>query len=442
MAAEPAEPPERPPAPYRLELGLPAAAAVRLLRHPAIAQRRAGRSRSKAVALAWPGRAKAPPSRFTGRCTSLALAGPVQLELLQGQLSGGAEAQPHAHLALSGEAMAVLGLARALAADLALLPAPELSAQALALAGQAPLPAPQGAARITPGSTVEAALLEVMAHLLAVMRHQAPQCRADAGPEGVHQMRVALRRLRAALRNFRPALRSAELDAFDKALGALARRLGPARDWDVFGAGLGARLAAMLPGEKRLAPLLKAAEARRQAGYAALAEVLHGPAFRLLVLDGLALLALRPWRAQADAAALLDQPAATFGAALLAKRWRKLQQQGEDFASLDTEALHALRLSGKRLRYLAEIFAPLWPGKPARRWLRRLAAVQERLGLANDIAVARGLLAELRAGTPRAGAWAVGLAEGLAVAQLCDSRTEAEETWEKLRDTNPFWDRT
>ena len=37
-------------------------------------------------------------------------------------------------------------------------------------------------------------------------------------------------------------------------------------------------------------------------------ETLDGPGFRRLILDGLALVALRPWRTEAQPAELLDQP--------------------------------------------------------------------------------------------------------------------------------------
>lgn len=381
-----------------------------------------------------------PLAAFTGRRTLLNLGG-LELELLQGRLRAVADEQPVARLRLAGEAGAVLALACQLAEDLPLLPGPDLAELGRALArGELPRPRRSGAAEVAPGGTVEDALVQVIGHLLEVMLHHAPLCRPEAGPVGVHQCRVALRRLRSALRNFRPAARCPELDAFDKDLGALARRLGPARDWDVFLGGLGARLGAALPEDKRLAQLLKAADSRRLAAYAALREALDGAGFRRLALDGIALLETRPWRAVETPSPLLDHPADEFASALLEKRWGKLAAEGAAIATLDAEALHELRLGGKRLRYTAELFAPLWPGKTARRFLRRLAEVQETLGLANDIAVARQLVATLLAGAPAASPWAVGLAEGFALAQLRNTRAEGEEAWEKLRDARHFWD--
>ncbi len=384
-----------------------------------------------------------PLAAFSGRRSLLHLPGdpPLELALLRGQLRAVAAESATARLSLGGPPGAVLALARRLATDLPLLPGPDLAEAGRALAQQdAPRPRRRGAPLLEANASVEAAVVGVIGHLLEVMLHQATLCLPGRGPEGVHQMRVALRRLRSALRNFRPAIGCPAVAGFDRELAALARKLGPARDWDVFLAGLGASLASALPGDRRCAQLLKAAAARRAAGYQSLRAELDSAGFRHLVLDGLALAVLRPWRAEATPAALLEEPVAGFGARLLDKRWRRLCRQGEAAETLDAAALHDLRLGCKRLRYAAELFAPLWPGKPARRFLRRLAAAQEALGEANDLAVARGLVAGLLSGTPAAGPWAVGVAEGLVLGRAGGTRALALKSWEKLRDARPFWD--
>jgi triphosphatase len=480
---------------FILDLAMPPEAAARLLRHPAIAARRIGRARSGAEDVIWldsaegslagqglvleqrrraepalrrslpaadapslPGfseLAKAEPldnritetpvpfAALTGRRSLLQLAGepPIELELLQGRLRAVADEQPIARLRIAGEPGAALALARLLATELPLLPAPDLAELGRALAQQAsPRPRRKGAPAVARQASVETAAIGVIGHLLEVMLHQAPLCTQEKGPEGVHQLRVALRRLRSALKIFRPAIHCPEVEAFDQELRALANRLGPARDWDVFLGGLGAELAAALPEEKRCAQLLKAASARRAAAYAALRLVLDGPGFRLLVLDGITLAVLKPWRALAEPAPLLDLPAPEFGAHLLDRRWHKLCVQGEAIETLDAHGLHELRLACKRMRYAAELFAPLWPGKPARRLLKRLAAVQDALGLANDMSVARRLVASLASGTPAAPPWAVGLAEGFALGRLGSTRSKGLESWRKLNDTRAFWD--
>ncbi len=387
-----------------------------------------------------------PVAAFSSRRSALALstpAGPVEAELLAGTLRAVAAERPAARLRLSGGRDAALDLAARLAADLPLLPPRAALAEegrALARGEEAPRPRHRGAPDLAGAATLEEALLRAVGHLLDVMLHQAPFCRLGAGPEGVHQLRVALRRLRSVLKAFRPAARGAALEALDEGLKALARRLGPARDWDVFLLGLSAEAAAALGGEdRRLLALRRAAEAKRDAAYGALRRELDGPNFRRLALDGVSALLRRPWRDEPDAAdeAALDAPPAEFGAALLGKRWRKLHESGDGIAEHSFEALHELRLEAKRLRYAAELFAPLWGGKAARRFLKRLSALQEALGTVNDAAVARGLLASLDSGAP---AWAAGAVEGFAAARVGPARESALSCWEDVAAAKLFWD--
>ena len=384
-----------------------------------------------------------PVAAFSFRRSALALsteAGPVEAELLAGTLRAVAAERPAARLRLAGGRDAVLDLSMRLAVDLPLLPPraalPE-EGRALARGGES-RPRHRGAPDLAGAATVEDALLRAVGHLLDVMLHQAPACRLGAGPEGVHQLRVALRRLRSVLKAFRGAARGAALDGLDEGLKGLARRLGPARDWDVFLAGLAAEAAAALGGEdRRLLALNRAAEAKRDAAYHALRRELDGPNFRRLVLDGVSLLLRRPWRAEPDAEPdVLDAPLPEFAAPLLDKRWRKLREGGDGIAERSFEALHELRLEAKRLRYAAELFAPLWGGKAARRFLKRLSALQEALGTVNDAAVVRGLLAALDGGAP---AWAAGAVEGFAAARVGPARKSALTRWDDVVAAKAFW---
>jgi triphosphatase len=217
--------------------------------------------------------------------------------------------------------------------------------------------------------------------------------------------------------------------------------LGPARDWDVFLGGIAAEVAAAVPGDRRIDGLLRAAAKEREAAYAAVAQMLDGAAWRLLLLDGLELLLTRPWRdgAEEQRRDMLDAPATAFGCDILDRRWTRLRRDGSDFASLTAEELHELRLDGKRLRYAAELFAPLFGAKAGRRFLRRLAALQDGLGLANDAAVARGLTARLARQGDAGRAWATGVVDGWSAARVAADRGAAQKAWARLQGKDRFW---
>lgn len=502
-AAAPATPPNEAPDRLTLEFALPAEAAARLPRVPIVRAHRAGRSRGAAAETVWfdtadgalaqqglaveaprrgarallrclpdtrvpwhPGR---PPevvrhlaagempdeagdaplvavAAFTGRRQALRLAlpaGVVELVVLDGRLRCVAAELPVARLTLDGPPSAVIEVARALAGEVALLP----SLCALAEAGRAlatgapPRPHRLGPPDTAAATTAEDAFLRAVGHLLEVARQQSARIGHGRGPEAVHQTRVALRRLRSVLRVFRTATDCDALRDLDARFRDVLAVLGPARDWDVFLAGTGRDIAEAFPGEKRIEALLRAAEARRHDGYAAISAMLEAPAWRRLLIEAIGVLLRRPWREGAgeEAGQALDAPVRAFGRGILERRWHRVRRAGHAFEALSAEELHELRLDGKRLRYAAEVFAPVFGARSARRFLRRLAALQDGLGIANDAAVARGLARSLA--TPGQGGrvWAVGVVEGWCEARVAGHRGDAFEAWERLSGKDRFW---
>ena len=383
---------------------------------------------------------------FTGRRQAFRLDlpdGAVQVALLAGRLRSVAAEATAARVSLSGPLAAVIATAQAIAGTLALLPPlAALAEQGRALASGTPVrPHRLGPPDTSEASSAEDAFLRATGHLIEVLRQQSARIQPGTGPDAVHQSRVALRRLRSLLRVFRAVTDCPALRSLDARLREVVSVLGPARDWDVFLAGTGREVADAFPDDRRIAALLRAAEERRAAAYAGVAAMLEAPAWRLLLVDALGILLARPWRAEAseEKRQAMDAPVADYGRAILERRWQRLRRAGEDFADLSAEALHELRLDGKRLRYAAEVFAPVFGEKAGRRFLRRLAALQDGLGIANDAAVARGLVQGL-AGAGQAGRlWAVGVVEGWCEARVAVHRGDAFAAWKRLGGKDRFW---
>ena len=367
-------------------------------------------------------------ARFQGRIAELA-PGMAWREGRIITLEGGVRI---ARLTIEGPVAATLDLARRVAADLPLLPArASLHETALALSeGRATRPRRQGPPLLGGECGVEEGLRGALGHLIEVVLTESTACTVAAGPRGVHQTRVALRRLRSLLRIFRPVADGPDWRRWDAALRDLARVLGAARDWDVFLAGIGPACHAALGQDPRLRRLLRAAEGQREAAYGVVAQALSGAPLREVVWLGLALLLQRP-EGQPDA------PLPPFAGQVLRARWRRLRRAGKAMAELDAEALHEMRLDAKRLRYAAEPFAPIWPGKAGGRFIRRLAGLQDALGLANDAAVARGLAESLEG--RGAGGFAIGAVSGFAAGRAEHGREAALEAWARLAKQGPFW---
>lgn len=383
---------------------------------------------------------------LTGRRGTLRLAGGITATLAAGVLRALAAERPFARLELAVPEPALaeaFGLLRALAADrLVAVPAACLAEEARALAlGTAARPFWRGAPELAGAATVEDGARRAIGQLTLALLAAAPVAAEGTDPEGVHQARVAARRLRSALTLFRPAIGCPAVAALKDRLGALARTLGAARDWDVFIAGALAEIVAAFPGEAALARLARGAGAARAAAYASVRAMLEGAEFRLLALDLAAAVALPPWRANDDgeAAALRDAPLEAFAAAALDRRYRRLRRAGEDFAALDIPALHALRIQAKRMRYAGELFGGLYGAKRRRRFQKAVTAVQDALGHLNDTAVASALMASLGRRAPGR-AWAAGVVQGWVGAKAAHAREDARAAWDRLLDRPPFWD--
>jgi CHAD domain-containing protein len=388
-----------------------------------------------------------PVAGFEGRSRRLAVpdaAGLVEASLLEGVLRAAAGSEAVCRLTLTGKAGEVVAVAHAVAAALpAAVPRASLAAEARATARHALPPRRLGAPQIPGGLSVSDACAFVCGHLADVIQHHARH--VGDGLEPVHQMRVAVRRLRSALALFRRAVACPELETVNAGLRALGRVLGPARDWDVFIAGTGQAVGAAFPADPAVARLLAAAARRRGAAYAALRAHLAGPGFRQLGISLAAVAACPPWRdfPEEDAdrekqLAALASDLHVFAAHALSRRLGRVLAAGEDVEGLPEAELHEIRLHAKRLRYAAEIFAPLYARKDTQRFLRRLAELQETLGHLNDGAVASALMAELGAAGGRS--FAAGVVCGFVAARAGTVREDIGRVWKRLARADIFWD--
>ena len=362
---------------------------------------------------------------------------------------------------IEGPLAAALALARRLAIDLPVTPSLiTLPQEALLLAGAKlrPLPAPA----LDPEMPTDEALAILASGLVSTFLTRLGQIESRTGAEPVHQARVTLRRLRALMLAFRPVLRDVEA-ALKPSLAELKDVLAPARDWDVFLSETVDPLAGSLDAADAVAGWLKqAAVSRRDAAYAALTEWLQGAAYRDLAWQLVGLGLGEGWRVAETAppAELMAEPEATpvpapsaeaaahhigpYTLRCLEHRWKKTARPTRELAEMPAPELHGLRIKCKKLRYQAEMFQDVVPGKSGRRLIKRLASAQETMGLLNDGVVATELVSSLRpAGQDEVSdrmlaAEAIGLIRGYGIGHSRDSREAVMQAWRKLVRHNPF----
>ncbi|MDE2944342.1 MAG: CHAD domain-containing protein [Gemmatimonadota bacterium] len=290
------------------------------------------------------------------------------------------------------------------------------------------------ATRVTldPADSIDGALAKVVrAASIHVTGNLAPVLEAG-DPEGIHQLRVSLRRLRSALLFLKHHLGSRAANLNREARRAL-KRLGPARDLDVF---VLETLSPVIEANPRVSSLLRlreAAEGRREAAHASARKLILGRRFNRFVLDLLQV---------ADGGGLVvgdgDESLVDTARDRLSARYRSLMKAGHGFDRLTEPERHRVRIALKKFRYACDYSRTLFPGPATDPYLKRLSALQDDLGRLNDASVARLISRELAAVDPvaaegalRAGDWYDRWAR--------ESEPGLVESWRTFAATEPFW---
>ena len=293
---------------------------------------------------------------------------------------------------------------------------------------------------LDPKAALDTALQVIGRRSLAViLRNEAA---AVAGiPDGVHQMRVAVRRLRAALAALKPMLPPEHFNWANGELRFLSGELGPARNWDVFAVNLLAPVSAALPTEPELATLGVAVAREREAAYDHLRAALHSERYTAAMLRLSRWFDARGWRDQpvsADSALLvsrLDEVAAD----LLDRLHRKARKRAKHLAVLDPVQRHKLRIALKKLRYAVESFDSLFEPRAVAHFVRRVKPLQDDLGHTNDVRSAHGLVAALGDEDGASLERASGIVLGWHDRGLADAEPQTRRHARRFRRVAKFW---
>lgn len=225
---------------------------------------------------------------------------------------------------------------------------------------------------------------------------------ADHDSEFLHDYRIALRKIRSVLSLFRGVYAADQTADLKARFSRLMAPTGRLRDLDVqlldrqtyhdllpksLHAGLDAKFA-LLAAERKSAKARLVQHLRRETYEQEIAALADLFATRTALQPG-------------PNAAL---PARAFACTLIWKRYRKICQIAQVLGpDTDDAEVHGLRIECKKLRYLMEFFAPLFPKDEFRSLLRPLKALQDNLGLVNDCAVQQANLQLFVQGTGKRG---------------------------------------
>ena len=293
----------------------------------------------------------------------------------------------------------------------------------------------------------DATTVDALSALLRECLHQitgnAPGVIENDEPEWAHQMRIGARRLRSCLGLVARHAPSSELDWVVAEVKWLAGLLGTVRDWDVFTHETLPPLAAMLGQDEPTAAALKRlrvrALARRRIARTAARDAAGSPRYQRLLL-AVGLLSVRPrfgtkLPASDGPPDALEGRADEFASALFARRQRTLHRCAASLMNGSPEERHAVRIAAKRLRYLAEFFAPLFRHKRAKAYIKPLTGLQDVLGQLNDATTALRIANELGGPTDSA----IGALRGWIAAQAAAIEPDLAAVWQRMDGAKPFW---
>ncbi|MBL8487835.1 MAG: CYTH and CHAD domain-containing protein [Rhodocyclaceae bacterium] len=326
--------------------------------------------------------------------------GVVEVMLDRGWIAAAGRREPISEVEIEGVAGGmppIFAVARALARRIPLAPAQRSKAERGYRLFSGKLPQPQKAENpamhgdFTPRRAFRETAFACLAHLHA--NRDGAMERDD--PEYVHQVRVAIRRLRAALRLFGPALPPDLGAALLPELKTMGSLLGGTRDLDVLHTEIVAPVLAECPDEPGLAALDGEITERRFAARSMTREYLASAGYGAAMVAASERLALLDEELP-DAAGLGD-----FAGRRLRRLHRRVVALAASADPADPDALHALRIAVKRLRYGLEFFGPMTSRRRLARLATRLAEAQETLGKLNDLANAGRLLADCAGSDPR-----------------------------------------
>jgi CHAD domain-containing protein len=284
--------------------------------------------------------------------------------------------------------------------------------------------------------SLRAALATAWQSHIATIQQHLPLVIADADAEDLHQLRVALRKTRALLKLFGDALPDSA--HFKEEFKGFATATGPVRDLDVL-LEQARQHQSELPEAERAnaAPVLAALQSQRRAAQKKLGAVIRSARTRQLLDSWQLYLEQLPVRT--DLVPITDIPAWTAIHLLAIKNTRRMLRESLAIdAGTSAQALHELRIRGKRLRYLLESFdlsAQKNRVGPLHKKLRKLQTV---LGTQQDGAVAaerwRALIKQMRTRTDTAPSTFFLLEQWLAAAQATqrDSRVALDAALRKF----------
>ena len=204
--------------------------------------------------------------------------------------------------------------------------------------------------------------------------------------EYLHDFRVATRRTRTALSQIKSVLPLYSIEEFSPEFKWLGTVTGPLRDLDVHLLGIDAyRRVSGVDGDA-LDTLRQSLDEARLSEHSRVSTALRSIRFQKLIDD---------WERFLDSEGegfaeppLASAPIIEVAGPRIHKAFKRIRKRGASATeAVPASLLHRIRIDGKKLRYLLEFFADLYPQDAISRFIKELKRLQNILGEFNDTEV-------------------------------------------------------
>jgi CHAD domain-containing protein len=241
--------------------------------------------------------------------------------------------------------------------------------------------------QLDPTMRSDQAAKAILRFLLEVMRINEAIFEKDLDTEVLHDFRVAIRRTRSALAQIKHVFPARTTDRFKKNFAYAGKLSNVLRDLDVYLLNQDA-YRAMLPAVLRddIDPLFRHLRKKRAKAFQQVVRGLRSKKYSKMMMD---------WETFLDkptpdsvSAPNAERPVIDLARQRIYKRYRGIVKTGSKIlANTEDEMLHVLRIECKKLRYLLEFFASLFPRKKVKALIEQLKNLQDNLGDFNDLCI-------------------------------------------------------
>lgn len=241
--------------------------------------------------------------------------------------------------------------------------------------------------QLEPGMRSDEATKIILRRLLEVMKANEAGIQADIDSEFLHDYRVAIRRTRSALSQVRDVFPADTNTRFKEDFAYLGKFTNKLRDLDVYLLSED-KYCDMLPDVLRddISPLFEYLRAQRETVLKGVSDHLDSERY-IRILSAWEEFVNEPVP-ETPEAANATMPIIDLAQWRIYKRYRKIIKDGKFLLEHpQADLMHALRIECKKLRYLIEFFASLFPANKIRQLIDELKRLQDNLGDFNDLSV-------------------------------------------------------